>query len=219
MNYNENCVCINTAPGKSLKIEPSPFGELTMVPLTLDEIKFANNGRVFKSGLLEFPEDIESEIYDELRIDPSSVLKLSEIRNILINPNKEGLIKILSVTSMFEFDRVRGQFQKLKHEGYKLTLDVADFINRRTNELFNNQVKSSIQIENNETTPSANDRKVEELEKQIEEMRTLISQSMSIPKEIVTDDNKTVAEDKVDIAKVDVVPEKKPSGRPKKSSI
>ena len=172
-----------------MKIEPASFGEPTMVPLTLDEIRYANNGRVFKSGLLEFPEDIEDELYDELRIEKSTVLKLSEIKKILITPTKEGLIKILSITSMFEFDRVRGQFQKLKYDGYKLTLDVADLIDKRMKELFNNQIKSSIQIEDNDMVSSSDNKRVAELEKQIEEMKEMISKSFSASTNTTTNVN------------------------------
>lgn len=194
-----------------MKIEPASFGEPTMVPLTLDEIRYANNGRVFKSGLLEFPEDIEDELYDELRIEKSTVLKLSEIKKILITPTKEGLIKILSITSMFEFDRVRGQFQKLKYDGYKLTLDVADLIDKRMKELFNNQIKSSIQIEDNDMVSSSDNKRVAELEKQIEEMKEMISKSFSASTNTTTNVNE-------DNKKAPVVLSKKSPGRPKKPS-
>ena len=63
------------------------------------------------------------------------MLKFNEIRDILLNPTKDGLTKILSITSLSDFDRVRGQFQKLNYDGYKLTLDVADLIDKRTKEL------------------------------------------------------------------------------------
>lgn len=211
LNYNENCVCINIAPGKTLKIEPASFGEPTMVPLTLDEIRYANNGRVFKSGLLEFPEDIENELYDELRIEKSSVLKLNEIREILISPTKEGLIKLLSITSMFEFDRVRGQFQKLKYEGHKLTLDIADLIEKRMKELFNNQIKSSIQIEDNDAVSRADNKRVAELERQLEEMKKLISKSFSADP-VKSDSDESTKES------VATTSTKKSPGRPKKST-
>ena len=58
-----------------------------------------------------------------------------------MNPTKEGLIKIISISTLSDFDRVRGQFQKLKSEGYRLTLDMANVIDTRTRELFNNQIK------------------------------------------------------------------------------
>lgn len=182
-----------------------------MVPLTLDEIRYANNGRVFKSGLLEFPEDIENELYDELRIEKSSVLKLNEIRDILISPNKEGLNKLLSISSMFEFDRVRGQFQKLKYEGYKLTLDIADLIEKRMKELFSNQIKSSIQIEDNDAVSRADSKRVAELERQLEEMKKLISKSFSVDPASSESDERTKESGATTSTK-------KSPGRPKKST-
>lgn len=182
-----------------------------MVPLTLDEIRYANNGRVFKSGLLEFPEDIENELYDELRIEKTSVLKLNEIRDILISPSKEGLIKLLSISSMFEFDRVRGQFQNLKYEGHKLTLDIADLIEKRMKELFNNQIKSSIQIEDNDAVSRADEKRVAELERQLEDMKKLISKSFSAAP-VSSDSNESAKESNA------ATSTKKSPGRPKKST-
>ena len=52
LNYNENCVCINIAPSKSVVLEASEYGEPNVLPLTLDEIRFANNSSIFKNGIL-----------------------------------------------------------------------------------------------------------------------------------------------------------------------
>lgn len=213
LNYNDNKVCIIIAPNKSVALEPSIDGEPSTLPLTFDEVKYVNNSRAFKSGLLEFPSDIEDDVYDELRIDKSKVLKLSEIREILITPTKEGLTKIISITSISEFDRVRGQFQKLKYSGHKLTLDVADIIDRRTRELFNNQIKSNIQIGDADVVQSSTDNKrVTELEKQIEEMKLLIAQSMVLQQ---TQSDKTDISDNSSPTEKETV--KKSSGRPKKT--
>ena len=135
LNYNDNCICVNIAPGKSLKFDEALYGEPTTTALTLDEIRYINNGIAFKAGWLEFPEELEDEIYEELRIDKS---------------------KILSIQSLADFDRVRGQFQKLKYDGYKLTLDIANIIERRTKELFNNQLKSNIVIEDADVVSNDN---------------------------------------------------------------
>lgn len=174
LNYNDNCVCINIAPNKSLLFEGASDEYPTTIPLSLDEIRYANNSTAFRTGMLEFPDDIEDELYTELRIDKDKVLKLREIREILLHPSKEGLRKIISITSLSDFDRVRGQFQKLKYEGYKLTLDMANVIDTRTRELFNNQIKSNISIDDADIHVS--DKKVEELERQLTEMKELILQ-------------------------------------------
>ena len=178
LNYNENCVSINVAPNKSMILEAASGEIPTLTPLTLDEIRYANNSNAFKIGVLEFPEEIEDEIYNELRIDKDKVLKLKDIREILCHPTKEGLIKILSLNSLSDFDRVRGQFYKLKADGYKLTLDIADIIQRRTKELFNNQVKTNIIIDDADVADPSNKR-VSELEKELADMKALMASFMS----------------------------------------
>ena len=127
--------------------------------------------------MLEFPEDIEDELYEELRIDKNKVLKLRDISNILLNPTKSGLQKIVGINNLSDFDRVRGQFQKLKNDGYKLTLDIANIIDTRTKELFNNQIRTNIVIDDADIP--ANDSRVQELERQLEEMKMLVQQALS----------------------------------------
>lgn len=209
LNYNENCVCINIAPSKSVVLEASEYGEPNVLPLTLDEIRFANNSSIFKNGILEFPEDIEDEVYETLRINKGDVLKLNEIRDILVSPTKEGLKRIISIKSSSDFERVRGQFFKLKHEGYKLTLDIADLIARRYKELVNNQTVSKIIIDDADVVNNDKTR-VAELEKEIAEMKKLL--------EIAVNSNKKepAKEQEVTVKKVDVQ-EKKSPGRPKKT--
>lgn len=209
LNYNENCVCINIAPSKSVVLEASEYGEPNVLPLTLDEIRFANNSSIFKNGILEFPEDIEDEVYETLRINKGNVLKLNEIRDILISPTKEGLKRIISIKSSSDFERVRGQFFKLKHEGYKLTLDIADLIARRYKELVNNQTVSKIIIDDADVVNNDKTR-VAELEKEIAEMKKLL--------EIAVNSNKKepAKEQEVTVKKADVQ-EKKSPGRPKKT--
>lgn len=176
LNYNENCVCINIAPGKSLIFEESSYGTPTTIPLSLDEIKYANNSNVFKTGILEFQSDLEDEIYEVLRIDKDKVLKLADIKEILINPTKNGLQKIISIQSLYDFDRVRGQFQKLKNDGYKLTLDIANIIEKRSEELFKNQIKSDIIIDDSDVVKEHS--KVRELEEKLAQMEELLRASL-----------------------------------------
>ena len=215
LNYNDKCVCINVAPGKSTIFEAAVDNQPTIIPLTLDVIRYANNGTAFRTGALEFPKDIEDDLYDELRIDKSKVLKISEIRDILLNPTKEGLIKIISIPTLSDFDRVRGQFQKLKSEGYRLTLDMANVIDTRTRELFNNQIKSNISVDDADVAPS--NKKVEELEKQLAEMKALLLQmnaSKQEDKKEAVDTTPVKTEESKPVAK----PARKSPGRPKKNN-
>lgn len=209
LNYNENYVCISVAPNKSIRLEPAEGNTPSLTPLTLDEIRYANNGNVFKTGMLEFQEDVKDELYDELRIDTEKVLTIGEIREILLTPTKNGLVKILSITSSSDFERVRGQFQKLKYEGHRLTLDVANIIERRTKELFANQTKTSIQIDD-AVTVQQNSR-VDELEKQLEEMKAMMAQMLQqnqVPTQEVNEIQEEQSADKPSVQK----------GRPKKTT-
>lgn len=207
LNYNDNCVCINIAPGKSLKFDGATYGSPITIPLTLDEIKYANNSSVFKTGMLEFQEDIEDELYKELRIDKNNVLKLKDIKDILLNPTKEGLQRIVSIASLTDFDRVRGQFQKLRYEGYRLTLDIANIIETRTRELFNNQIKTSIIIDDAEVSSNENAR-VKSLESQLAEMKKILEETLLAQSN--TSSDKPIEES--------TIKKKKSSGRPKKNS-
>lgn len=211
LNYNENCVSINVAPNKSMILEAASGEIPTLTPLTLDEIRYANNSNAFKTGVLEFPEELEDEIYNKLRIDKDKVLKLKDIREILCHPTKEGLIKILSLNSLSDFDRIRGQFYKLKADGYKLTLDIADIIQRRTKELFNNQIKTNIIIDDADVVDQSNKR-VSELEKELAEMKSLMASLMSKQ----TKEKEDALNESVESALEEETEKKKP-GRPRKT--
>lgn len=131
-----------------------------------------------------------------------------------MNPTKEGLIKIISISTLSDFDRVRGQFQKLKSEGYRLTLDMANVIDTRTRELFNNQIKSNISVDDADVVPS--NKKVEELEQQLAEMKALLLQmnaSKQEDKKEVIDTASTKTEEVKTVAKST----RKSPGRPRKN--
>lgn len=131
-----------------------------------------------------------------------------------MNPTKEGLIKIISISTLSDFDRVRGQFQKLKSEGYRLTLDMANVIDTRTRELFNNQIKSNISVDDADVVPS--NKKVEELEQQLAEMKALLLQMNASKQEYkkeVVDTASTKTEEVKTIAKST----RKSPGRPRKN--
>lgn len=131
-----------------------------------------------------------------------------------MNPTKEGLIKIISISTLSDFDRVRGQFQKLKSEGYRLTLDMANVIDTRTRELFNNQIKSNISVDDADVVAPSN-KKVEELEQQLAEMKALLLQMNASNQNTKVDESKSTT--KTAEEKPTVKPVKKSPGRPRKN--
>ena len=142
-------------------------------------------------------------MYNELRIDKSKVLKANEIRDILLNPTKEGLIRIISIPTLSDFDRVRSQFQKLKTDGYKLTL-----------ELFNNHIKSNISVDDADMVAPSNKR-VEELEQQLAEMKALLLQMNASNQNTKVDESKPTT--KTEEEKTTVKPVKKSPSRTRKN--
>ena len=131
-----------------------------------------------------------------------------------MNPTKEGLIKIISISTLSDFDRVRGQFQKLKSEGYRLTLDMANVIDTRTRELFNNQIKSNISVDDADVVPS--NKKVEELEQQLAEMKALLLQ-MNASKQEDKKEGVDTASTKTEEVKTGAKSTRKSPGRPRKN--
>ena len=63
--------------------------------MTLDEIKYVNNSKVFKNGILEFPSDLEDELYEVLRIDKDKVL--NDVVNNIDNKLSSAEQKVLEV--------------------------------------------------------------------------------------------------------------------------
>jgi len=198
-------VCLTIAPGKTCVVEAAIDGNPTTLPLTWDEIVYANNSNVFKSGSLEFQSNIENDIYNELGIVKENVLKYKEIKEILLHPDKNGLQKILKIKTLSDFDRVREIFQKLKFEGYSITLDVNNLVKKRTEELFLGKSTSSILVDDTKNE-SSDSKKVQELEKQLEGMKAMMETLLKSNNEI---ENLPIAEDMKNT-------QVKKAGRPKK---
>lgn len=198
-------MCLTIAPGKTCVVEAAIDGNPTILPLTWDEIVYANNSNVFKSGSLEFQSNIENDIYNELGIVKENVLKYKEIKEILLHPDKNGLQKILKIKTLSDFDRVREIFQKLKFEGYSITLDVNNLVKKRTEELFLGKSTSSILVDDTKNE-SSDSKKVQELEKQLEEMKAMMETLLKSNNEI---ENLPIAEDMKNT-------QVKKAGRPKK---
>lgn len=184
-------MCLTIAPGKTCVVEAAIDGNPTTLPLTWDEIVYANNSNVFKSGSLEFQSNIENDIYNELGIVKENVLKYKEIKEILLHPDKNGLQKILKIKTLSDFDRVREIFQKLKFEGYSITLDVNNLVKKRTEELFLGKSTSSILVDDTKNE-SSDSKKVQELEKQLEGMKAMMETLLKSNNEI---ENLPIAED------------------------
>lgn len=219
LNYNENRVSVEVAPNKSYSFEPSPDGITpTVIPMTIDEIRYANNSSAFKNGTLFFDKTREEEIYKELNIiDWENILTNDNIREIILHPTYDGLSRIVAIRDSAAFERVRAVFHKLKQDNtYDISVRVAQIINARYKELINRKIKSSITLTKKDIPEIANSAEVDELKAQNAAMQEQMAQMQKLIEQMMTTQNaKSSVENNEETPKKEI---KKSAGRPRKTS-
>ena len=217
LNYNENRVSVEVAPGKSYSFEPSIDGETPMViPMTIEEILYANNSVAFKSGMLFFEKSREEEIYERLNIvNWKDILSNDKIKEILLHPTFDGLNKIVEIKSTSEFERVRGVLFKLKQsDRYDVSVRVEQIVNTRYKEFLNRQINTDIILTKKDVpVESISSEEMDKLkaqneamQKQLEEMQKMMAMMMENQKAAASSDSEK-----------EIKETKKSPGRPKKS--
>jgi hypothetical protein len=190
LNYNENLVCSNISPTENVAFEPSADGEIpTVIPLTIDQIRYMNNSPVFRIGLLRFEEEKQKEIYENIcKISNwEDILTNDQIRDILLKPTLKGLEKIVNIKDVSEFERVRAVYHKLKLENnYDVSVRVERIIETRYRELMNRKINTSIKLTTKDTTKITNEKDISNLkeqnaimQKQLAEMQKAMQKMMA----------------------------------------
>lgn len=184
LNYNENRVSVEVAPGKHYGFEPSPDGiNPTVILMTLDEIRYINNTNAFRSGMLFFDKRREEEVYNELNItDWKNILTNDDIREIILHPTYEGLSRIIAIKNSSEFERVRTVLHKLKSDNNcDISVRVSQIVSTRYKELAKRQIYTSIELTKKDIPDVADNEIVDELknqnaamQEQIEQMKKMI---------------------------------------------
>lgn len=220
LNYNENKVSVMVSPTESFTFEPSVDGEIpSVIPMTFEQIRYANNYNTFRGGFLFFDNNKEKEIYEELGISNwKNILNNKEIRYILLNPSYEGLNKILDIKDSAVFERVRAAFHKLKAEGTNdISVRVQQIINTRYKELQNKKVTTSIVIEKKDITQPVSNQEVESLKAENKAMQEQIANMQTMMEKLLAQQSSTVTINTVDDEK-ETTTQKKSPGRPKKNA-
>ena len=114
-NYNESNICIPTNVSTHI-LPPAIDGVPSVDYLSFAEINYINGiSDCFRTGLVRFDDNDKEEIYKALNIaNWEDILTNNEIREILLNPNIEGLQKIIDITNVSIFDRIKTIFVSLK---------------------------------------------------------------------------------------------------------
>ena len=219
LNYNENRVSVEVAPNKSYSFEPSNDGVIpTVIPMSIDEIRYANNSTAFKNGTLFFDKTREEEIYKELNItDWKNILSNNAIREIILHPTYDGLNRIIAIKDSAEFERVRAVFHKLKQdETHDVSVRVAQIINTRYKELLNRQINTSIVLTKKDIPETVNSVEVDELKAQNAAMQEQMAQMQKLIEQMMAAQNTSNStSNKEENPKEET---KKSPGRPKKTS-
>ena len=218
LNYNENKVSVMVSPTESFTFEPSVDGEIpSIIPMTIEQIRYANNYNAFRGGFLFFEKDKEKEIYEELGINNlGDILNNKEIRAILLTPSYEGLKKIVDIKDSAVFERVRAAFHKLKADGMNdISVRVQQIINTRYKELQNKKVNTSIVIEKKDLAQSVPNKEVESLKTENKAMQEQLANMQAIIEKLLS--QQSVKSENNEPKKETTAPKKSP-GRPKKNA-
>lgn len=217
LNYNENKVSVMVSPTESFTFEPSIDGEIpSVIPMTFEQIRYANNYNTFRGGFLFFEESREKEIYEELGINNwEGILNNKEIREILLNPSFEGLKKIVDIKDSAVFERVRAAFHKLKSEGTNdVSVRVQQIISTRYKELQNKKVNTSIVLEKKDIVQSASNKEVESLKAENKAMQEQLTNMQAMMEKLLAQQS---AKTETNEPKKETITPKKSPGRPKKN--
>lgn len=208
------------SPTDSFTFEPSVDGEIpSVIPMTFEQIRYANNYNTFRGGFLFFENSRAKEIYEELGISNwGNILNNKEIQDILLNPTYEGLKKIVDIKDSAVFERVRAAFHKLKAEGTNdISVRVQQIISTRYKELQNKKVTTSIVIEKKDLAQSVPNQEVESLKAENKAMQEQLANMQAMMEKLLAQQASTSTTNTSD-AKKNSTTSKKSPGRPKKNT-
>lgn len=219
LNYNENDVFVDSSK-EHYKFNASRDGiNPTMQDIPISELQYiCSNTDIFVTGWLAFNEDEKEEIFTALRVPNwRNILTNEDIREILTNPTMEGLQRILDVTSITYFDRVRIVMFKLLSEGVDISSKVKSVVDRRYDELQKRQRITSIVLNPRVEEKKVSNEQVKELSEQNAKLQEQIEQMKQMMEKLMASQTSDSAGDS-NTTKVDAEAPKKKAGRPPKKS-
>ena len=188
LNYNENEVFVDSSK-EHYKFNASRDGVTpTMQNIPISELQYiCSNTDVIVTGWLTFDENEKDEIYTALRLPNwREILTNEDLSNILTNPTMEGLQRIIDISNLTYFDRVRIVMFRLLNDGVDISSKVKNVVDRRYEELQKRQRISSIILNPRIGEKKVSNEQVQELseqnaklQEQLDEMKKMMAQFMS----------------------------------------
>ena len=171
-----------------------------------------------EKGLIRFDKNEEDDIYRELGVDKSLILKNEEIDDIILNPTQEKLQKLLDVIDPSVFDRVVTIHQGLISSGaYDISNRVTLAIEEREKEFRRGMFKTNIKLTSKVEKKSTNNEEVENIRKQNEDLQAQLNRMQEMMAQLLASQNNISESKEVKTTTSTTTPKKKP-GRPAKTT-
>lgn len=174
----------------------------TMQTMKFSEVQYIfRNGRGIQNGLLVFEDDEAAEIYKELGIDSKDILRVKDIEDMLIHPTVDKLQRIIDITNIALFERIRMNLIGLNSTGrFDVSNRVAEVVDKRFTELMSGVRNSKIIIQKADIENHVSVEDIASLQAQIVALQKMLEESNASKEDKNEEDEKP-----------------KKAGRPKKS--
>ena len=165
------------------------YDEPTYDSISVDQLQYINsNSNAVRNGLVRFDKNEEDDIYAELGVDKSRIIKNEEIDDIILNPTQEKLQKLLDIVDPSVFDRVVTIHQGLISSGaYDISNRVTMVIEEREKEFRRNILTTQIKL--TKVEPKKVDAEVEEVKKQNEDLQAQLNQMQEMMAQLLAAQN------------------------------
>lgn len=130
-----------------------PVGNgVTMHLMTWEEVEYANvNTQLFKDGTLGF-EDIASQAYKQLHIDEADILTSEMIKDTILHPTTEKLMRLINTPYANVISRARAILISLQNDtSSDISLRVSNLLMKRYEELNRGFRNTKLAVANDET--------------------------------------------------------------------
>ena len=181
--YNECPFQVNLVGQRRDYIFPPCLdGEPTMNFVDFEEIEYAHSrGIVFKIGLLTFSEEDRDGMYDALGMKnwKDTVWYNTDIEDIIMHPTLEKMQMVINIKDLITFERVRGMMVKFINEKRDVSQNVISIVNSRYREINAGSLTSKIVIQPSDIKTSVSADEVEDLKRQLSEMKEMMAKMVS----------------------------------------
>lgn len=212
-NYNPFVLSVNTNITSHILQPCYDYDTPTSDYVTFAELSYVNsNSTAIRGGLIRFDKEQEKDIYEALQIrDYENILSNSGIEDIILNPNKEKLQKLVDIMDSSIFDRVLAVYQGLINSGeYDVSNRVTNIIDIRKSEFRKGITSSQIQLKAKDDNIQSTNEDLESVKAQNDALQAQLNQMQEMMTKLLASQNKA------DESKT-TEPVKK-AGRPKKTT-